>query len=151
MSVPPSPVQRNSSDRLRQVALFEICGLLLITPPYIWLSGQPVHDSFRLMAVLSLIAAGWNGVYNTVFDRIEGHFTGRTADQRPWSLRAVHAIGFECGLLALTLPMIILWTGMDWLTALIADMALALAYVVYAFIFNLAYDRLFPLAGDQPS
>ena len=39
------------------------------------------------------------------------------------------------------------WTGMGWLEALVADIALAAAYVAYAFIFNLAYDRCFPIAG----
>ena len=29
--------------------------------------------------------------------------------------------------------------------------ALALAYMVYAFGFNLAYDRMFPIAAAQPS
>ena len=36
---------------------------------------------------------------------------------------------------------------MGWLDALIADIAVALAYVAYAFIFNLAYDRCFPIVG----
>ena len=34
-----SPQLRSLPDRIRQVALFEIGGLLLITPPFIWLSG----------------------------------------------------------------------------------------------------------------
>ena len=37
------------------------------------------------------------------------------------------------------------WTGMGWQEALIADIALALAYVAYAFVFNLIYDRVFPI------
>ena len=40
---------------------------------------------------------------------------------------------------------------MDWLTALVADIGLALAYMVYAFGFNLAYDRMFPIAAARPS
>ena len=51
----------------------------------------------------------------------------------------------------MTLPIIVLWTRMDWLSALIADIGLALAYMVYAFGFNLAYDRMFPIAAAQPS
>ena len=29
-----------------------------------------------------------------------------------------------------------------------ADIALALAYVAYAFVFNIVYDRVFPIAGE---
>src|SRR5690606_39110944 len=38
----------------------------------------------------------------------------------------------------------------DRLTALIADIGLALSYVAYAFVFNLAYDRAFPIAAPAP-
>lgn len=149
MTAPPR--LRSLPDRLRQIALFEVGGLILITPPYIWLTGQPGGESLALMAALALLASVWNGVYNTAFDWIEGRLTGRTADRRPWALRAAHAVGFEGGLLLMTLPVILLWTGMDWLTALVADIGLALAYMVYAFGFNLAYDRMFPIAAARPS
>ena len=140
------PKLRSLGDRVRQVALFELGGLALITPPFAWASGVPLTDSLGMLAVIALIAALWNGAYNTSFDWIEGRLTGRHADRRPWRLRAVHALGFEGGLLLLTLPVVMAWTGMGWLAALVADAALALAYVVYAFVFNLAYDRLFPIA-----
>ena len=81
-----------------------------------------------LGVMLALIAAVWNGVFNTLFDRLEGHFTGRTADRRPWLLRGLHAVLFEGILLLLTLPVIVLWTGMNWWPALLADIGLALAY-----------------------
>lgn len=143
--MPASPPMRSLPDRLRQITLFEVGGLLLITPPFAWLSGVPLGDSLGLLAVAALIAAVWNAAYNTTFDWIEGRLTGRSADRRPWLGRVLHAIGFEGGLLLLTLPVVMAWTGMDWLTALLADIGLAAAYVVYAFFFNLAYDRAFPI------
>lgn len=150
-----APPLRSLLDRARQVALFELGGLILITPPFVWASGVPVVDSLLLMAVMAGMAAAWNAAYNTSFDWIEGRLTGRTADHRPWPLRIAHAIGFEGGLLLMTLPVIVVMTGMDWLTALLADVGLALAYMVYAFIFNLGYDRLFPIvpttAKEGPS
>lgn len=120
-------------------------GLLLITPPFAWASGVPVSESIALLALFALIAAIWNGSYNTCFDMIDGRLSGRTADRRPLRLRVLHAIGFESGLLLITLPVLMWWTGMGWLEALIADIALALAYTVYAFAFNLGYDRMFPI------
>jgi uncharacterized membrane protein len=138
---------RTLRDRVRQVALFELGGLVLITPPFCWLSGQPMDSSLGLLALIALIAALWNAAYNTSFDWIEGRLTGRTADQRPWLLRAAHAIGFESGLLMMSLPIIVLWTGMGWWEALMADIGLALAYTGYAFVYNLMYDRVFPIAA----
>ena len=142
------PKLRSLPDRIRQVALFEVGGLLLITPPFVWLSGVPLADSIGLLAIIAAVAALWNAVYNTSFDWIEGRFTGRPADQRPLLLRAAHAVGFEGGLLLISLPIIIYWTDMGWLEALIADIGLALAYVAYAFVFNLAYDRVFPIERE---
>lgn len=144
------PRLRSFADRVRQILLFEVGGLLLITPPFVWLSGVPLAESISLMVMIALIAAIWNGCYNTAFDWFEGRLTGRQADRRPLRLRVMHALGFEGGLLTLSLPVIMWWTGMDWLTALIADIALALSYVAYAFAFNLAYDRMFPIPQTPP-
>ena len=144
------PALRSLPDRIRQVALFELGGLILITPPFVWLSGVALRDSIGLLALIALIAAVWNGCYNTLFDWLDGRLTGRSADHRPLRLRLLHALGFEGGLLTLSLPVIMWWTGMDWLTALIADIGLALSYVAYAFVFNLAYDRAFPIAAPAP-
>ena len=148
MSIAPSPRLRSFRDRLRQIALFEAGGLLMITPPYVWLTGQPGGESIVLMAALALLAATWNGIYNTAFDWIEGRLTGRSADLRPWSVRAFHAAGFELGILLMSLPLIVFWTDMSWTAALLADLGLAVAYVAYAFVFNLAYDKAFPI--DEP-
>lgn len=142
-----SPQLRPLTDRVRQIALFELGGLILITPAFVWSSGVPVGDSIGLLAVLALLAALWNGGYNSACDWVEGRWTGRTADRRPVALRVLHALGFEGGFIAISLPVIAWWTGMDWLTALVADLALALAYVCYAFVFNLGYDRVFPIAS----
>lgn len=106
-------------------------------------------DSLGMLALIALIAAMWNGAYNTGFDWLEGRFTGRTADHRPWSMRLLHALGFELGLLLMTLPVVMAWTGLGWFDALVADIGLVIAYIVYAFIFNIAYDRLFPIAGPS--
>lgn len=141
-----TPKLRSPRDRLRQVLMFEIGGLVLITPPFVWLTGVSPLDSLGLLAVIAAIAAVWNALYNTTFDWIEGRLTGRTADRRPVPLRVAHAVGFEGGLLLVSLPVVMAWTGMGWLQALLADAGLAAAYVVYAYVFNLGYDRAFPVS-----
>ena len=140
------PKMRSAIDRVRQVLLFEIGGLILITPPFVWLTGVSPLESLGLLAVIAAIAAVWNALYNTSFDWVEGRMTGRTSDQRPVPLRIVHAVGFEGGLLLASLPVVMAWTGMGWLEALLADIGLAAAYVIYAYVFNLGYDRVFPVS-----
>ncbi|WP_332670688.1 PACE efflux transporter [Aromatoleum sp.] len=144
-----SPKLRSFADRVRQIALFELGGLALITPPFAWASGVAIADSIGLLTLIALIAAVWNGSYNFCFDWVEGRLTGRPADHRPFRLRALHAIGFEGGLLLMSLPVIMAWTAMGWLEALLADLGLASAYVLYAFAFNLAYDRIFPIEQNK--
>ena len=65
---------RTPLDRARQVLFFELGGLVLITPPFVWLSGVSVMDSLGLLAIIALIAALWNALYNTSFDWVEGFF-----------------------------------------------------------------------------
>lgn len=144
-----TPILRSPLDRARQVILFEIGGLILITPPFAWASGVSALDSIGLLAVIAFVAAVWNAVYNTTFDWAEGRLTGRTADRREYFWRVVHAVGFEGGLVLMSLPIVMAWTGMGWFEALLADAALALAYVAYAFVFNLAYDRVFPIVAGN--
>jgi len=146
----PKPRLRSPLDRARQVIFFEVGGLLLVTPPFAWASGVPARDSIELLALVALVAAVWNGAYTTSFDWIECRLTGRTADRRANRWRIIHAVGFELGLLLMSLPIVMSWTSLSWLEALFADLGLALAYVVYAFVFNRAYDRAFPIALQCP-
>lgn len=143
------PRLRGFWDRVRQVLLFELGGLVLISPAFAWATQTPLAESLWLMALMALIAACWNAIYNTGFDWVEGRLTGRTADRRPFLLRALHACGFEFGLLLMTLPLLVYFTDMGWWAALAADIGLALAYVLYAFFFNWGYDRAFPIAQDE--
>ena len=115
------PKLRSPLDRARQVILFEVGGLILVTPPFAWASGVPAGDSIGLLALIALIAALWNGAYTTSFDWFEGRWSGRTADQRTTPWRVVHATGFELGLLLISLPIVMAWTSMGWLDALAAE------------------------------
>ena len=139
---------RSPLDRARQVIAFEVGGLLVITPPFAWASGVAANESLALLALIALIAALWNVAYATSFDWTYGRLTGRSADRRGKFARLLQALGFEGGLLAISLPIVMAWTAMGWREALFADIGLALAYVAYAFVFNLAYDRVFPIAGE---
>ncbi len=141
MSVPI----RSLADRLRQVALFEVLGLALVTPLFPWASGQQGTSSLVLLAILAGVAALWNTAFASAVDWVQAHYFGLRADLRGWRARAVYALAFEGGLACLTLPIIAAWTGLSWFAALVADLGLALTYTLYAYLFNWVYDRCFPL------
>ena len=66
-------------------------------------------------------------------------------------MRVFHAILFEAGLLAVLMPFIAFYLGITLWQALMMDISFAAFYMAYAFVFNIAYDRLFPItAPTQP-
>ncbi|MET7245037.1 PACE efflux transporter [Methylobacterium sp. EM32] len=134
---------RSTRDRIRHALLFEAVGLALIIPLGTILFG--LHTSaMGVIGVGSAVAAtGWNYVYNLGFDRTMQRVIGHT--RKSLGLRLAHAVLFEAGLLVILLPPIAWYLGIGLMQAFVMDIAIALFYVAYAFVFNLAYDRAFPL------
>jgi uncharacterized membrane protein len=64
-------------------------------------------------------------------------------------MRVAHAVLFEGGLLVALMPLIAWYLGVSLLQAFMMDVSFALFYLVYAFVFNWAYDRIFPLPDWQ--
>ena len=145
---------RSTRDRIRHAILFEIIGLALIIPLGTVLFG--LHPAAMGVIGLgsALVATVWNYVYNLGFDHAMQRYAGHTRKSLP--LRVAHAVLFEAGLLVILLPPIAWYLGISFAQAFVMDLAIAAFYVAYAFGFNLAYDRVFPLqswgeAAVQPS
>ena len=66
------------------------------------------------------------------------------APKRPCCVRVLHAVLFEGGLLVLLAPFIAWYLGVGLWHALVMDVSFALFYMGYAFVFNWAYDTVFP-------
>ncbi len=134
---------RTTADRIRHALSFEVIGLMLITPLGALVFHHPIGDIGVVALVGATVATGWNYLYNWLFDHALRRLAGRV--QKTMPERVLHAILFEIGLLALLLPFVALYLGVSLWEALLIDLSFALFYMVYAFVFNLAYDRLFPL------
>lgn len=104
---------------------------------------MPAHDIGIVAVVSATIATLWNFVYNYVFDLALRRSSGTT--RKTSLVRVLHALMFEAGLLATLMPFIAWYLGVSLWQALVMDVSFALFYVAYALVFNLAYDRLFPL------
>lgn len=134
---------RTTRDRIRHAILFELIGLALIIPLGGVVFGLPA-DTMGVIGVGSAMAATiWNYIYNLGFDHAMQRWVGHT--RKSMGLRVAHAVLFEAGLLLILMPPIAWYLGITLLQAFVMDIAIAAFYVAYAFVFNLAYDRLFPL------
>jgi uncharacterized membrane protein len=134
---------RTFGDRVRHAVLFELIGLLLFIPFGALLFGLPPGKLGVIGVVSATVATLWNFAYNIGFDHAMQHLVGHT--RKKLGHRVVHVALFEIGLLVLLLPMIAWYLGISLLQALLMDLAFVVFYVAYAFAFNLAYDRIFPL------
>ena len=133
---------RTGADRLRHTLGFEGLGLMISIPLFSLLTGQPVDHLGPLAIGLSLLATGWNYLYNLMVDHWMVRQLGRL-EKRLFE-RVLHALLFELGLLLVALPLTALWLGISLWQALWLDIGFSLFFVLYAFGYNLAYDHLFP-------
>lgn len=142
----------NLQGPLRKVVhatLFELFAVLIVGLSLSWLLGHDTTETGGLAIATSLIAMAWNIAFNTGFEAWER----RQADRRrTLRRRVVHAIGFEGGMVAMTLPLIAWWLDMGWWEALLTDLGLMAFFLVYAFVFNWGFDRVFglPASATQP-
>jgi len=136
---------RTVSDRIRHALSFEIIGLILVVPMGALVFQHPMQDIGVITVVSSIVATGWNYLYNLGFDHAMQRLTGSVKKSVP--VRIGHAVLFEFGLVALLMPFVAWYLGIGIIEALVLDVSLAALYMVYAFGFNWAYDRVFPIPG----
>jgi uncharacterized membrane protein len=137
---------RSTCDRIRHAISFEIIGLLLVVPLGAAGFGMHVQDIGVVAIVGATIAMLWNYIYNIGFDRTLKRKRGNV--HKTMSLRVLHAVLFEAGLLLFTLPLLALYLGIGLWQAFVMDMAFVVFYLIYAFLFNYSYDKIFPLPDN---
>lgn len=134
---------RTTKDRIRHALGFEVIGLIIFAPLASLVFGFELHLMSVLAVAGSIIATLWNYVYNLLFDHAMLKLRGDV--RKTITIRVFHALLFEGGLLLLFMPMIAWYLGVTLWEAFIMDIAMAAFYLVYAFIYNIAYDRVFPI------
>ncbi|MBV2185505.1 MAG: PACE efflux transporter [Rhizobium sp.] len=140
---------RSTSDRIRHAVSFEILALFLVTPLGAWVFALPITDIGVVSIGSATIAMLWNYVYNIGFDHVMQRLAGSTYKTVP--IRVLHAVLFEAGILIVLAPFIAWYLGVGLWHAVVMDVSFSLFYLVYAFVFNWSYDRLFPIPEWQQS
>jgi uncharacterized membrane protein len=138
---------RSTGDRIRHAISFELGGLALVSPLGAWAFDLPVADITLIRIACAIIAMLWTYAYNSVFDTVLQRLSGGPG--KSILMRVLQAVLFEAGLLAMLTPLMAWYLDMSLLHAFLMDVAFALVYVLYAFVFNWAYDRLFSVSARQ--
>lgn len=149
VSLPAQRRLRSRRERLIQTLWFEALGVAIVGPLFAFFAGISTGESLVVLIVLSIVVMGWAAFYNTVFDRIELHCTGRAASDRAHGWRVLHAVVLEASALVVTWPLIVALSSLGWLEALAAEVGLTLAYALYGYVFHLGFDRLRPVASAR--
>lgn len=131
--------------KLVYVTLYELIAVVCSTGALAALSGRNVGASGLLAVAASCIAVVWNLIFNTLFEAWEARQRVRG---RSVARRMAHAIGFEGGLVAALVPLIAWWYDISLLAALGLDLALVVFFLVYTFVFNWLFDRVFGLPAS---
>lgn len=133
------------------VSLFELFAVGLTTTTLMLLAGSSgAHASVAAVAS-STVAVVWNFIFNSMFEAWEAR---QTTKGRSVARRIAHAIGFEGGLVAFLVPLFAWWLEISLWEAFIVDLWIVVFFLVYTFLFSMAFDRIFGLPasaqGGQP-
>jgi uncharacterized membrane protein len=131
--------------RIVYVTLYELIAIVATSIGLSVFSDSGAARAGVAAVVSSAVAVGWNVVFNTLFERWEARQTVRG---RSLARRAAHAIGFEGGLLVMLVPFFAWWLQVSLWQAFVLDLGLLLFFLVYTFVFNWVFDRVFGLPAS---
>ena len=131
--------------RIVYVTLYELIAIVATSIGLSVFSDSSVERACVAAVVSSAIAVVWNVVFNTLFERWEARQSVRG---RGLARRAAHAIGFEGGLVVTLVPFFAWWLDISLWQAFVLDLGLLLFFLVYTFVFNWVFDRVFGLPAS---
>ena len=127
------------------IGLYEGIAIVAAAAGLSLMTGQGLGHSGALAVAASVIAVLWNLAFNTLFERWEARQAVRGRSLRR---RIAHAIGFEGGLVAFLVPLFAWGLGVSVWEALVMDLGLVVFFLVYTFVFNWTFDRVFGLPAS---
>ena len=127
------------------ISLFELIAIGLTSSVLVFLAGHDAGHAGIAAVASSLVAVVWNFIYNGVFEAWEARQAKRG---RSWLRRVAHALGFEGGLVIVLVPLFAWWLDISLWEAFVLDVGLVVFFMVYTFIFSLAFDRIFGLPAS---
>lgn len=132
-------IQRRSLlERVFHAVCFEGIATAILAPTAAWLMQRSVLEMGGLTILLATTAMIWNIIYNALFDRIwPAHLLKRTA-----KVRALHALGFECGFIVIGVSIVAYVLRVSLLQAFTLEIGFFLFFLPYTMLYNWMYDTL---------
>ncbi|WP_137919134.1 PACE efflux transporter [Hydrogenophaga sp. 2FB] len=132
------------------ITFYELIAIAMSTAGLALLSGSEMGHASVAAVAASAVAVVWNLVFNTLFERWEAR---QAKKGRGFWRRVAHAIGFEGGLVVTLVPLFAWWLEISLWQAFVLDLGLIVFFLIYTFVFNLMFDRVFglPSSAQEPS
>ena len=131
--------------KLLYVTVFEAVAIAICTVGFALHSGKSLAHAGALSVATSAIAVVWNLLFTSLFEAWEAR---QANGGRSIRRRVAHAVLFEAGLLAVLVPLTAAWLEISVPAALVLNLGLAGFFLVYTFVFNWSFDRLFGLPAS---
>lgn len=120
------------------MVLFELVALILMATLATLITGNGAGKMAGLAIALSLIAMGWNYIYNYGYDKV----FGADRSKRTAKVRILHGLGFELGMMIISFP-VLMWTlQLGFWSVLVMDIGVVIFFVLYSIGFNWVYDTI---------
>lgn len=130
----------NTIERVFQAILFELTTLAIVIPMTVLIAGYETGKMAMVGISLSMFAMLWNYIYNLLFDKLAGY----ERINRGLAIRISHALGFELGMVIITLPVLAWYLNITWLAAAILEAGFLVFILIYTLVFNWLYDKYQP-------
>lgn len=135
---------QGAKRRVVFVALYELIAIAVSSLLFMAI-GQGAGASGAMAVAASVIAIVWNVSFNTLFEKWEAR---QRVKGRSVLRRVVHAVGFEGGLALVLIPLMAWWFGVALWEATLMEAGLLLFFLVYTYVFNWSFDRVFGLPAS---
>jgi uncharacterized membrane protein len=124
--------------RVFHAVIFEVTANVIIALSLAWLMNVSVLQSGSLSVISALTATVWNFIFNKLFDSLQK----KHQFQRTFLVRAIHAVGFETGLIISLIPVAMVMLNLTVAEAFFVEIGLVLFFLPYTMLFNWLYDYL---------
>lgn len=131
-------LDKSFKERIFHAVIFEVTANLIIALSLAWLMNVSVLQSGSLSVISALTATVWNFIFNKLFDSLQK----KHQFQRTFLVRAIHAVGFETGLIVSLIPVAMFMLNLTIAEAFFVEIGLVLFFLPYTMLFNWLYDYL---------
>ncbi|TCB66201.1 chlorhexidine efflux PACE transporter AceI [Acinetobacter sp. ANC 4216] len=127
-----------SKRRIIHALSYEMILLVIIAIALSFIFDMPMEVTGTLGIAMAVTSVIWNMVFNHFFEKFEA----KRQLKRTVGVRILHAIGFEGGLMLVTIPMVAYALEMSIWQAILTDFSMTLCILIYTFIFQWCYDAI---------